>query len=63
MSLLTKYHRYAFSRIYKNFVDGEFVQPKDSNRYHVRNPVTQEELGRTPQTSQEEFDHIVAKAK
>lgn len=25
MSLLTRFHRYTFTRIYKNFVDGEFV--------------------------------------
>lgn len=41
MSLLTRFHRYTFSRIYKNFVNGEFVEAKDAQRYPVRNPVTQ----------------------
>jgi malonate-semialdehyde dehydrogenase (acetylating)/methylmalonate-semialdehyde dehydrogenase len=63
MSLLTRFHKYTFTRIYKNFVNGEFVEPKDTQRYPVRNPVTQELLGYVPQTSQEEFNAIIENSK
>jgi hypothetical protein len=52
MSLLTRFHRFTFAKIYKNFVNGDFVDSKDAQRYPVRNPVTQEVLGYCPQTSQ-----------
>jgi len=52
MSFLARFQRYTFARVYKNFVNGEFVEAKDTERYPVRNPVTQELLGWVPQTSQ-----------
>ena len=52
MSILTRFHRYTFARVYKNFVNGEFVEAKDAQKFAVKNPVTQELLGWVPQTSQ-----------
>lgn len=63
MSLLTRFHRYTFARVYKNFVNGEFVEATGQQRFPVRNPVTQELLGEVPQTTQEEFNAIIENSK
>lgn len=52
MSFLTRFQAYTFSRVFKNFVNGDFVDAQDVERYPVKNPVTQEFLGWVPQTSQ-----------
>ena len=58
-----KLQRYAFSQTIQNFINGEFVDSKATKFYDVRNPVTQELIGKTPQSTKEEFDYAVAKAK
>lgn len=61
---LSKVQRYCFgARIYSNFYNGEFVPSKATKFYDHLNPVTQELVGRAPQSSQEEFNAIVASAK
>ena len=65
MQLLGKLQRYSFAapRIYENFVNGEFVLSKADKFYEVYNPVTQEHVASSPQSTEEEFNHIVAVAK
>ena len=50
-------------RVYQNFDNGQFVPSKSSKFYEVLNPVTQEHIARSPQSTEEEFNSIVAHAK
>ena len=52
-----------FSKVFPNYYGGEYVQSKATKFYPVVNPVTQEQIGKVPQVSQEEFNECVAKAK
>lgn len=65
MQLLGKLTRFSFSgpRVYDNFVNGKFQPSKATKFYEMYNPVTQEHVARAPQSTQEEFDAIVANAK
>ena len=60
---LSKYQRFAFSQAFKNYINGEYVDSKATTHFDVRNPVTQELIARTPQSTKEELDYAVAKAK
>lgn len=64
MKLLSSIQKYAFAvRTYSNFYGGQFVPSKATTFYEHYNPVTQEHVARSPQSTQEEFDAIVASAK
>lgn len=64
MQILGKIQRFSFSvKVYNNFYNGQFVPSKANQFYEVRNPVTQEHVARVPQSSQEEFNAVVANAK
>ena len=60
---LAKLQRYHFTRVYGNFVNGEFVDSKASKFYEIRSPVTQDLIAKSPQSTPEEFNHIVSVAK
>jgi malonate-semialdehyde dehydrogenase (acetylating)/methylmalonate-semialdehyde dehydrogenase len=60
---LVRLNRFRFAQIYPNFIDGEFVQSKSNKFFDVRNPVTQDLVGQTPQSTKEELDHAVARAQ
>ena len=53
MQLLSKMGRFSFGspRVYQNFYDGKFVPSKATQYYEVYNPVTQEHVARSPQSS------------
>ena len=65
MQLLGKLQRFSFAapRVYQNFVNGEFVASKGTKYYEVYNPATQEHIARSPQTTEEEFNSIIASSK
>ena len=65
MQLLGKLQRFSFAapRVYENFYDGKFVPSKGTQFYDMFNPVTQELVARSPQSTPEEFNAIVANAK
>ena len=64
MKLLSSIQKYAFAvRTYSNFYGGQFVPSKATTFYEHYNPVTQEHVARSPQSTQEEFNAIVASAK
>lgn len=50
---LAKIQKYYFTRVYGNFVAGEFVQSKGTKHYEIRNPVTQELVAQAPQSTPE----------
>ena len=60
---LAKLQRYNFVRVYGNFINGEFAPSKASKFFEIRNPVTQELVAKAPQSTNEEFEDAVAKAK
>lgn len=64
MNSLIRLQRYSFAvRTYNNFYNGQFVPSSASQFYEVYNPVTQEHIARSPQSTVEEFNAIVASAK
>ena len=65
MQLLGKIQKCSFAalRTYENFYDGKFVPSKSTTFFEVYNPVTQEHVARSPQSTEEEFNAIVACAK
>lgn len=64
MKSLIRLQQYSFAvRTYHNFHGGEFVPSKATKFYEVYNPVTQEHIARSPQSTEEEFNAIVAGAK
>ena len=64
MQALTRLQRFCFAqRVYSNFFDGQFVPSKSTKYYEVYNPVTQEHIARSPQSTEEEFNAVVASAK
>jgi|JI9StandDraft_1071089.scaffolds.fasta_scaffold09840_8 hypothetical protein len=64
MQLLGRIQRCSFAavRVYENFYDGKFVPSKSTTFFEVYNPVTQEHIARSPQSTHEEFNAIVASA-
>ena len=64
MQLLSRMGRFSFAspRVYENFYDGKFVASKGTQFYEVYNPVTQEHIARSPQSTEEEFNTIIASA-
>ena len=64
MHTLFKLQSYSFAvRTYSNFLNGEFVASKGTKFYEHYNPVTQEHVARSPQSTEEEFNAVVASAK
>lgn len=65
MQLLGKLQRFSFGapRVYDNFYDGKFVPSKGTSHFEVYNPVTQQHIARSPQSTEEEFNDVVASAK
>ena len=59
---LTRFYRCAFSNVYRNYTDGQFIESKSDKFFDVRSPVTQELIGRTPQSTPEEMDYVIARA-
>ena len=64
MQTLTRMQRFCFGvRTYANYLNGEFVPSKANKFYEIYDPVTQEHVARVPQSSQEEFNAVVASAQ
>lgn len=51
------------SGIYKNFLNGKFVESSASSFYPVVNPATNEEIGKIPETPDSEFEAVMATAQ
>lgn len=63
MLALSKFQKYNFARVYANFYNGEFVKSQATKNYEIRNPVTQELVAIAPQSTEAEFNQVVASAK
>jgi len=53
MLRLINLQNYQFARIYSNFYNGQFVPSKSTKFYDVFNPVTQELVAKSPQSTEE----------
>ncbi len=50
---LLKIQRFSFGvRVYQNFYGGQFVPSKATKYYEVYNPVTQQHVARSPQSTE-----------
>jgi hypothetical protein len=65
MQLLNRLSRASFAspRVYENFYDGKWVPSKGQKHFEVYNPVTQEHVARSPQSTEDEFNAVVASAQ
>jgi hypothetical protein len=63
MLMMNRIQKFHFTRVYGNFFNGDFHQSKASKFYDIRNPVTQELVAKSPQSTGEEFNEVVASAK
>ena len=52
-----------FSKILKNYVNGQWVESKATKHFDIINPATQEIISKVPQTPKDEFDQAVEVAK
>lgn len=53
----------SFSKVLKNYVNGQWVDSKATKFYDIVNPATQEIISKVPQTPKDEFDSAVELAK
>ena len=52
--------RRAFSKVYKNYVDGKWVASSATSHIDVMNPLNNTEvIGKVPQSTEAEFNAIV----
>lgn len=58
-TVLFNKNMFHFSKFLPNFINGEFVQSKATQHFDVKNPVTQELITKTPQSTDAEFKHAV----
>lgn len=54
--------RRAFSKVYKNYVNGQWVASAGTPTFPVINPATQDLIGKVPQSTEQEFNDAVANA-
>lgn len=51
--------RQGFSRTYKNYINGEWVDSKSNEWFDLKSPVTQDLVARSPLSSEAEFNSAV----
>jgi len=52
-----------FSKVYKNFINGKWVESKATQRFDVKCPLTQDVIAQVPLSPEDEFNEAVANAK
>lgn len=52
--------RRSFAKVYKNYINGKWVDSKATSFIDVICPLTQDVIGKVPQSTQDEFDEAVA---
>ncbi len=61
--MLSQSNRRTFSKVYKNFINGKWVDSKATSHIDVICPLTQNTLAKVPQSTQAEFNEAVLNAK
>jgi malonate-semialdehyde dehydrogenase (acetylating)/methylmalonate-semialdehyde dehydrogenase len=46
-------------KVLQNFVNGEFISSKSTKFYDINNPSTNEVISKVPETTKDEFNHVV----
>jgi malonate-semialdehyde dehydrogenase (acetylating)/methylmalonate-semialdehyde dehydrogenase len=59
--MLSQNKRY-FSKVYKNFINGKWVDSKATKHIDIICPLTQNVLAKVPESTQSEFDEAVENA-
>lgn len=55
--------RRAFSKVYKNYINGKWVDSKATQRFDVKCPLTQDVIAQVPMSTEDEFNEAVAASK
>mmetsp|Transcript_38172 Transcript_38172/g.58220 ORF Transcript_38172/g.58220 Transcript_38172/m.58220 type:complete len:223 (+) Transcript_38172:31-699(+) len=56
-------NRRTFAKVYKNYLNGKWVASKGTSQFDIISPSTTEVIGHTPQSTEAEFNEIVANAQ
>ena len=54
--------RRNFSKVYKNFINGKWVESRATQRFDVKCPLTQDVIAQVPMSTEDEFNSAVANA-
>lgn len=57
------FNRNFSTKVYKNFINGQFVESKGTKLYDITDPSNNKLLAQVPETTNEEFQHAVDSAK
>ena len=60
---MLQHSRRNFTKVYKNYINGKWVESKATTHMPVTCPLTQETLGMVPQSTKAEFDEAVQNNK
>ena len=55
--------RRNFSKVYKNYINGSWVESKATQRFDVKCPLTQDVIAQVPMSTEDEFNGAVQNAK
>ena len=55
--------RRNFSKIYKNYINGKWVESRATQRFDIKCPLTQDVIGQVPMSTEDEFNAAVANAQ
>ena len=61
--MITSAGRRNFSKIYKNYINGKWVESRATQRFDVKCPLTQDVIAQVPMSTQDEFNSAVDNAK
>ena len=55
--------RRNFSKVYKNYINGSWVDSRGTQKFDIKCPLTQDLIGQVPMSTESEFNEAVANAK
>lgn len=55
--------RRHFAKVHKNYINGKWVESRATQHFDVVCPLTQDVIGKVPQSTSEEFNEAVANNK
>ena len=58
--MFMKPQRRTFSKVYKNYINGKWVDSKATQRFDVKCPLTQDVIAQVPMSTEDEFNEAVA---
>ena len=58
--MLSNISRRNFSKVYRNYINGKWVDSKATQRFDVKCPLTQDVIAQVPLSTEDEFNEAVA---